>query len=104
VFIRRKYTNRLQVVIQTDKCAKTGETRAVLGSKRAGKPFQNQKPCPVHDAGQGFCDPDWIRTNDLLLSLPTTGFPASLPVARLCGLDYIFTISGVPRVVSTEPF
>lgn len=24
-----------------------------------------------------FCDPDWIQTNDLLLSLPTTGFPAS---------------------------
>ena len=49
------------------------------------------------------CDPDWIRTNDLLLSLPTTGFPASnLPVG-ICGLDYIFTISGVPRVVSTEP-
>jgi hypothetical protein len=22
----------------------------------------------------------------------------------ICGLDYIFTISGVPRVVSTEPF
>ena len=46
-------------------------------------------------------EPDWIRTNDLLLSLPATGFPAS--PWRICGLDYIFTISGVPRVVSTEP-
>lgn len=25
---------------------------------------------------EAFCDPDWIRTNDLLLSLPATGFPA----------------------------
>ena len=49
-----------------------------------------------------FRDPDWIRTNDLLLSLPTTGFPASS--IGICGLDYIFTIPGVPRVVSTEPF
>jgi hypothetical protein len=50
------------------------------------------------------CDPDWIQTNDLLLSLPTTTFVAPDDDAGICGLDYIFTITGVLRVVSTEPF
>ncbi len=50
----------------------------------------------------GFCDPDWIRTNDLLLSLPTTVFTApSQKKGGIWGLDYIFTISGAARVVST---
>ena len=49
------------------------------------------------------CDPDWIRTNDLLLSLPATAFAAHT-MGAVWGLDYIFTIAGVPRIVSTEPF
>ena len=47
-----------------------------------------------------FRDPDWIQTNDLLLSLPATAFAAR----TIWGLDYNFTIAGVPRLVSTEPF
>lgn len=49
------------------------------------------------------CDPDWIRTNGLLLSVPTTTFVA-FASGEIWGLDYNFTISGVPRLVSTEPF
>ncbi len=47
-------------------------------------------------------DPDRTRTCDRLLSLPATAFAAP-GRAGICGLDYLFAISGVPRIVSTEP-
>ena len=48
-----------------------------------------------------YCDPDWTRTNDLLLSIPLWFSP--LPnVSEFDGLDYNFTISGATRLVSTE--
>ena len=50
----------------------------------------------------GIRDPDWIQTNDLLLSIPLRFSP--LLLYRIWGLDYNFTITGVPRLVSTEPF
>ena len=45
------------------------------------------------------CDPDWTRTNDRQLSLPQY---VTIPTFLCCSLDYIFTISGGVRIVSTE--
>ena len=46
-------------------------------------------------------DPVRIRTWDLLISLPLRFSPRT--IAGFCGLDYLTAISGVPRIVSTEP-
>ncbi len=45
--------------------------------------------------------PGRTRTCNPRLSLPTTVFTASH--LRVCGLDYLFTISGAARIVSTDP-
>ena len=45
--------------------------------------------------------PGRTRTCNHRLSLPTTVFTASL---RVCGLDYLFTITGATHIVSTEPY
>jgi len=73
------------------------------GNKVPNKDQENkiQKRKKAHHK-MGLCDPDWIQTNDLLLSLPLRFSP--LRFLRICGLDYNFTIAGVPRLVSTEPF
>lgn len=44
--------------------------------------------------------PGGIRTPDRRLSIPLWLSP---PTNVVCGLDYIFTISGAARIVSTEP-
>ncbi len=49
------------------------------------------------------CDPARARTWNLLLSIPATAFAASEVFFGVCGLDYLFTVSGVSRIVSTEP-
>jgi len=46
--------------------------------------------------------PGRTRTCNRRLSLPTTAFAALHP--QVCGLDYLFAISGAARIVSTEPF
>ena len=50
-----------------------------------------------------FRDPDWGRTSNRLLSIPATAFAALPSLREICGLDCIFTVSGVARAVSTEP-
>ncbi len=45
--------------------------------------------------------PGRTRTCNRRLSLPTTAFAALL--TQVCGLDYLFTVSGAARIVSTEP-
>ena len=49
-----------------------------------------------------FGTPGRIRTCYPRLSLPTTPFGA--PYNWVCGLDYLFTVSGAARIVSTESF
>ncbi|EGK14793.1 hypothetical protein HMPREF9374_0079 [Desmospora sp. 8437] len=44
--------------------------------------------------------PGGIRTPDRRLSIPLWLSP---PRMIVCGLDYIFTISGAARIVSTDP-
>ena len=44
--------------------------------------------------------PERTRTSNLRLSIP---LQLSLPPCGVCGLDYIFTISGGTRIVSTDP-
>jgi hypothetical protein len=47
-------------------------------------------------------DPGRIRTCDSRINIPLQ--LSLLPTAvRICGLDYIFAISGAARIVSTEP-
>ena len=68
--------------------------------------------------GQLYGTPDRTRTCNLRLSLPATVFtaPATMRFGfqfvagfqihtcyQVCGLDYIFTISGGTRIVSTDP-
>ena len=65
--------------------------------------MQVQKNASLGKTRIKLSDPDWIQTNDLLLSIPTTTFVAP-GLTGICGLDYNFTITGVPRLVSTEPF
>ncbi len=48
-----------------------------------------------------FGTPGRTRTFNPRLSLPATAFAAS--THRVCGLDYLFTVSGAARIVSTEP-
>ena len=45
--------------------------------------------------------PGRTRTCNPRLSVPTTAFTA--PPQQVCGLDYLFAISGAARIVSTEP-
>ena len=45
--------------------------------------------------------PGRTRTCNPRLSLPTTAFAA--PHVRVCGLDYLFAVSGAARIVSTDP-
>ena len=49
---------------------------------------------------QWFGAPCRTRTCNLRLSLP---LPLSRPFAKVCGLDYLFTVSGAARIVSTDP-
>ena len=57
------------------------------------------KPTIIYIVGA----PDRTRTCNLRLSLPATTFVASIVHDRVWGLDYIFTISGGTRIVSTDP-
>jgi len=45
--------------------------------------------------------PGRTRTCNIRLSLPTTAFAALL--SQVWGLDYLFTVSGAARIVSTDP-
>ena len=45
--------------------------------------------------------PGRTRTCNPRLSLPATAF-AALPT-QVCGLDYLFAVSGAARIVSTDP-
>ena len=61
-----------------------------------------KKAHPQVEDGLVFSDPSRIRTCDRQISLPTTAFAATEMIS-ICGLDYLFTVSGAARIVSTEP-